>query len=59
MRKIKMEQKSALQNYLNQVYFMQQAILQIRAQAEYQQQEQLAIQVTYDISGGDPVEGQP
>ena len=48
-----------MQNYLNQVYFMQQAILQIRAQAEYQQQEQLAIQVIYDISGGDPVEGQP
>ena len=40
-----MEQKSALQNYLNQVYFMQQAILQIRAQAEYQQ-EQVAIQVS-------------
>ena len=36
---------SLMPNYLKQVYFMQQAILQIRAQAEYQQQEQLAIQV--------------
>ena len=34
-----------MENYLEQVYFMQQAILQIRAQAEYQQQEQVAIQV--------------
>ena len=34
-----------MEHYPAQVYFMQQAILQIKAQAEYQQQEQVAIQV--------------
>ena len=37
---------------VNQVYFMQQGILQIRAQAEYQQQEQLAIQVRTGTQAG-------